>query len=188
MSPDTFTLLAINIAPLRPLDMGTQEVLSGIFKTPQDGGIELRRDGLAGDRIGDTAHHGGPDQAVHLYGQPDIEHWNSAAGGLAGACQPGFLGENLTLQGLTEADIHVGDRLRFPDCVLRVTEARQPCDKLVHIMGYAQAARDMVQHERCGWYLAVEHTGTLCAGQHAQLEPGPRQTPVASLLRRHRHL
>ena len=72
--------------------------------------------------------------------------------------------------------------------MLRVTEPRQPCDKLVHVMGYPQAARDMVQHERCGWYLAVEHTGTLCAGQHAQLEPGPRQTPVASLLRRHRHL
>lgn len=173
--------------------MQGRSVLSGIRKRSSSATLSVGRLGLQGDEQADLDVHGGLRKAVYAYPSEHYAWWQQQrlARGVTGADQPlpwGFLGENLTLQGLTEADIHVGDRLRFPDCVLRVTEARQPCDKLVHIMGYAQAARDMVQHERCGWYLAVEHTGTLCAGQHAQLEPGPRQTPVASLLRRHRHL
>ena len=173
--------------------MQGRSVLSGIRKRGTPDTLAVGKLGLQGDEQADLDVHGGLRKAVYAFPSEHYPWWQQQRAA-RGAPDPeqilpwGFLGENLTLQGLTEADIHVGDQLHFPDCVLRVSEPRQPCDKLVHVMGYPQAARDMVQHERCGWYLAVEHTGTLCAGQHAQLEPGPRQTPVASLLRRHRHL
>ena len=96
------------------------------------------------------------------------------------------MGENLTLDGLLEADVYVGDTLHFPDCSLRVTEPRQPCFKFVHIMGYAQAARDMVTQGCCGWYLEVVRPGSIEAGASATLVPGPRQTPITQLLRRRR--
>ena len=81
----------------------------------------------------------------------------------------------------------MGDLLHFPDCTLRVTEPRQPCFKFVHNMGYAQAAKDMVSSGYSGWYLAVQRSGTLQAGHQATLEPGPRQMPITTLLRRRRN-
>jgi MOSC domain-containing protein YiiM len=88
------------------------------------------------------------------------------------------MGENLTLQGLLEPQVWVGDTLHFPDCSLRVTEPRQPCFKFNAVMGYAGAARDMVTLGGCGWYLAVVQPGNIAAGQTFTLEPGRRSLAI----------
>ena len=174
---DTFALLAVNTAPLRPLDMGAQEVLSGIFKTPQEGAVELRRDGLAGDRIGDTAYHGGVDQAVYLYGQPDIDHWNSAAGGLEGACGPGYLGENLTLDGWWP-DLRIGDRLHIGAVALEISAPRTPCATLAARVGQRDFVRRFAAAGRPGAYARVLVPGALQAGQDGELERASAQHPT----------
>jgi len=103
--------------------------------------------------------------------------------GLASAAlPPGFMGENLTVQGLLEHEVYVGDRLHFPDCTLRVTAPREPCYKFNAVMGFVQAGRAMAQTGRCGFYLAVERPGSLEAGQHARLEPGQRALSIAQAL------
>ncbi len=189
----SIVLCSLNTALASPLHIQGRRVLSGIGKQPRPDTVAVRTLGLDGDEQADPQWHGGPRKAVYAYPTEHYAWWQAqrqehATEGTDIPLPPGFLGENLTLSGLLETEVHVGDRLVFPDCVLRVTEPRQPCYKLVHIMGYAQAARDMVQHQRCGWYLAVEQAGTLRVGQHATHVYGARQTPVASLLRRHRHL
>ena len=78
------------------------------------------------------------------------------------------------LQGLLEPQVWVGDELHFPDCVLRVTAPREPCFKFNAVMGYPQAARDMVLAGCCGFYLAVDRPGTIEAGQAFTLVPGRR--------------
>ena len=111
-------------------------------------------------------------------------------GGLAAAALPRIArcDSPLTLDG---ADVHVdgyptvaaarwiGDELHLPDCVLRVTAPREPCGKFTAIMGYAQAARDMVAASASGFYLAVVQPGTVAAGQVFTLVPGPRGVSVA---------
>ena len=92
------------------------------------------------------------------------------------------MGENLTVQGLLEHEVYVGDRLHFPECTLRVTAPREPCYKFNAVMGFVQAGRAMAQTGRCGFYLAVEQPGSLEAGQHARLEPGQRALSIAQAL------
>ena len=95
---------------------------------------------------------------------------------------PGFLGENLSLSGVLEHEVFIGDRLDFGGVVLRVTQPREPCGKFNAVMGYAQAAQDMVRSGRCGFYLAVEQVGSLQAGALFQVIPGGRSTSVAQAL------
>jgi MOSC domain-containing protein YiiM len=92
---------------------------------------------------------------------------------------PGALGENLTLQGLLEGDVWLGDVLQFAQCTLRVTEPREPCFKFNAAMGFNKAAKTMVQSGHCGFYLAVDKPGVLQAGKAFTLIPGPRQTRVS---------
>ena len=102
----------------------------------------------------------------------------------------GFVGENLSLQGLLEAQVWVGDELHFPGCVLRVTAPREPCYKFNAVMGYPQAARDMMLAGCCGFYLAVKQGGTIEAGQYGTLVPGQRGLSIAEAFqaRRIKHL
>ena len=95
---------------------------------------------------------------------------------------PGYLGENLSFQGLFEQDLFIGDRIDFGDVVFRITQPREPCGKFNAVMGYALAAKDMVLSGRCGFYLAVEQPGFLQAGATCQVLAGSRTTRVTEAL------
>ena len=180
-------LLAIQTGQVRPLMVGGRKLVSAIGKTTVSGPIEVGVLGLAGDEQADLSVHGGLSKA--LYALPS-EHlpWWQAQRQAQGATMfeeplaPGYLGENLSLQGLLEHALFIGDRLDFGDVVLRVTQPREPCGKFNAVMGYAQAAKDMVQSGRCGFYLAVEQTGFLQAGATCQVLAGSRTTRVTEAL------
>jgi MOSC domain-containing protein YiiM len=101
--------------------------------------------------------------------------------GLADALPYGSLGENLTVQGVLEAELFVGDVLRFPECELRVTQPRKPCYKFAAFFGDPLAPKKMVQTGYCGFYLAVDRPGLIAAGQAFELVAGPRTTPLMTL-------
>jgi MOSC domain-containing protein YiiM len=92
---------------------------------------------------------------------------------------PGAVGENLTLRGLLEADVWIGDVLQFEHLSLRVTQPREPCFKFNAAMGFNQAAKAMAQSGRCGFYLAVDVSDTVQAGESFVLIPGSRQTRIS---------
>ena len=108
-----------------------------------------------------------------------LERW----GGALQALPPGALGENLTLSGLREDQVWIGDVLRFADCRLAVSEPRFPCFKFNAAMGFRHAAKLMIQSAWCGFYLAVRVPGTLAAGEPFELIPGPREVGIAELFR-----
>ncbi|HEY9237381.1 MAG TPA: MOSC domain-containing protein, partial [Burkholderiaceae bacterium] len=99
------------------------------------------------------------------------------------ALPPGALGENLTLAGLLESQVCVGDVLRFADCELAVSEPRFPCFKFNAAMGFKQAAALMAANGWCGFYLAVRRPGRLSAGEAFEWVPGPREVGIAELFR-----
>ncbi len=167
---------------------GGRRVLSGIGKHAVAGPIAVGRLGLAGDEQADLRVHGGLDKAVYAYPAEHYAFWQTQrqAQGVSlfdEDLPPGFVGENLTLQGLLEPQVWVGDTLHFPGCSLRVTEPRQPCFKFNAVMGYTGAARDMLRSGACGFYLAVVQPGSIAAGQAFTLEPGGRHLAIAGLLR-----
>lgn len=154
-----------------------RRILTAIGKQPVSGAVAVTALGLAGDEQADLSVHGGLSKAVYAYPSEHLALWQAArqARGLDVFDVPfGAVGENLSLQGLLESEVWVGDELHFPDCVLRVTEPRQPCYKFNAAMGFAHAAKMMAETGACGFYLAVAQPGHLEAGQAFTLVPGSR--------------
>ncbi len=181
------TLLTIQTGRVRPLMVGGRKLVSAIGKTTVSGPIEVGVLGLAGDEQADLSVHGGLSKAVYALPSEHLTWWQAqrqtrGATMFEEALAPGYLGENLSLQGLLEHELFIGDRLDFGGVVLRVTQPREPCGKFNAVMGYAQAAKDMVQSGHCGFYLAVEQTGFLQAGATFQVLPGSRSTRVSEAL------
>jgi MOSC domain-containing protein YiiM len=145
----TGTLLSIQTGQVRPLRVGGRKLVSAIGKTTASGPIEVGVLGLAGDEQADLSVHGGLSKAVYALPSEHLAWWQAqrqvrGATMFEEALAPGYLGENLSLQGVLEQDLFVGDRLDFGDVVLRVTQPREPCGKFNAVMGYSQAAKDML--------------------------------------------
>jgi MOSC domain-containing protein YiiM len=158
---------------------------SAIRKRPVDGRVAVQPLGLDGDEQANPKYHGGPSKAVYAYPSEHYPFWRTVLGqaGVALDLQHGGLGENLTLAGLLENQVWQGDRLRFADCELTVTEPRQPCGTFNANMGFNQAAKLMAQSGWCGFYLAVSREGHLAAGEAFELIPGPREVSIAEWFR-----
>lgn len=188
-------VVSVNVGRALALAAGGRRVLSGIGKRPVAGPVQVQSLGLAGDEQADLSIHGGRDKAVYAYPASHYPFWEARrrAHGVSlfeETLPPGFAGENLTLDGLLEQQVWIGDELHFGQLALRVTEPRQPCFKFAAVMGYAQAARDMLPASRCGFYLAVVRAGTIGAGETGVLVPGRRALPLveAFAAKRARHL
>ena len=182
-----------------PLVAEGRRFTSAMGKRPHGETVAVSALGLAGDEQADLSVHGGLAKALYAWPVQHTAWWQAqrrerGANLFDEALPPGFFGENLGLRGvdalLDEAQVFVGDELHFPDAVLRVTEPRQPCFKFAAVMGYPQAAKDMVLSRRCGFYLAVVQPGTLQAGQLGELRPGPRGLSIADAIhaKRFKHL
>ena len=181
-------ILSLHVGQVRPLKVGERVIRSAIAKQAVRGCVSVAALGLQGDEQEDLSVHGGVRKAVYALPAQHLAWW-SRQRQQAGATLfddpvlPGQLGENLSLQGVDEQSVFIGDELHFEGgVVLRVTEPRQPCSKFNAVMGYERAGKDMVQSGRCGFYLAVLTPGRLVAGERFNLRDGPHETSIAAVL------
>ncbi|MBM3386825.1 MAG: MOSC domain-containing protein [Betaproteobacteria bacterium] len=181
-------LFSLQVGTSRLLRVGERTLRSAIHKQAIDAPVAVGPLGLAGDEQTDLSVHGGLRKAVYALPRAHLAWWSAqrAAAGVSlfgEAFAPGQLGENLSLEGVDEHSVFIGDRLCFAGGVqLRVTEPRQPCSKFNAVLGYEQAAKQMVQSGCSGFYMAVEVAGVLLAGEAFELVPGPRETSIAQAL------
>lgn len=181
-------VISVNRATAEWRQIKGRRVLTAIGKRPVDGPVPVGPLGLEGDEQADPTVHGGISKAVYLYPQAHYAFWQTVRAQAQVALwdeplPPGAFGENLTVQGLAEDQLWVGDRLQLPGCVLAVSEPRFPCFKFNAAMGFEHAAKLMVQSGWCGSYLAVIEPGSVCAGDAITLIPGPREVSVRELFR-----
>jgi MOSC domain-containing protein YiiM len=181
-------ILSVNVGRAAVWHIGSAEVLSAIGKHPAERRVSVRPLGLEGDEQADPTVHGGLAKAVYAYPVEHAEFWRTVRAQARVAAwdaplPPGLLGENLTLEGVTEDRLWIGDRLHLPDCVLAVSEPRFPCAKFNAAMGFAHAAKLMAQSGFCGAYLGVIEPGTVGAGDAVRLEPGPREVNLRELFK-----
>jgi len=182
------TLLSIQTAPARRVQINGRTILTGIYKQPVSGMVPVLPLGLDGDEQADLSVHGGLDKAVYAYPSEHYPFWREAraqAGltGIDAALPFGAVGENLTLQGVQETDVWIGDVLKFAHCELRVTQPREPCYKFNAAMGFSGAAKAMAQMGCCGFYLAVDQPGQISAGEPFELLPGPRRLGIPEMFK-----
>ena len=185
-------IVSVNTARAAVRLIQGRSVRTAIGKQPVAGLVAVGPLGLDGDEQADPSVHGGLSKAVYLYPLLHYPFWQTvrAQAGVAAAdaaLPHGSLGENLTVHGLDETQLWIGDRLRLPGCELAVSEPRNPCFKFNAAMGFAQASSLMTQSGWCGAYLAVMQPGRLQAGDAVELVPGPREVNLRALfLSRHK--
>lgn len=178
-------LLTVSVGRASPLlvsagDAATRRVVSAIRKTPVDAPVAVATLGLDGDEQVDLSVHGGQDKAVYVYPAEHYPFWETVCG-QAGRARPlphGSLGENLTVSGLLEQRVWVGDRLRVGGAELVVTQPRSPCYKFNAHLGFDWATKMMVQSGYTGFYCAVVRPGEIAAGDEIDVIAGERAVSI----------
>jgi MOSC domain-containing protein YiiM len=173
----------IQVGSARKALIGGRAILTAIRKTEASGPVAVHALGLDGDEQADLSVHGGLEKAVYAYPSEHYAFWREqrAQAGISGIDDQlafGAMGENLTLSGLLEADVWVGDVLEFAHCTLRVEQPREPCFKFNAAMGFKTAVKVMAQSGFCGFYLSVDRPGTLLPGETFVLHQGPRRISI----------
>jgi MOSC domain-containing protein YiiM len=160
-------LISVNIGQERNIPNAKASGKTGIYKTPIKTPVQITANGIPDDAICDTKHHGGPDQAIYIYGTPDYQAWSQALGR---ELEPGTFGENLTISELESATLRVGDILQFNEVRLQVTSPRMPCMTLAARMGDNKFPEKFRQAERPGLYCRVLNEGWVQEGGTVSLE------------------
>ncbi len=150
-------------------------------KSPVEAPVHLGETGCAGDHQADREHHGGIDKAVLAYAAAHYSRWREELPDIAWVT--GGFGENLTIEGLDESGVCIGDLWRVGPALLEVSQPRQPCWKLCRRWNQPDLAKRVVQSGRTGWYLRVREGGEIMAGQEVTLEQRP--CPTWSIQRAH---
>jgi MOSC domain-containing protein YiiM len=181
---------SVNIAAAEP-NPYKDTISTGIGKRPVAGRVAVRApgpkqsglgSGLVGDFIGDTANHGGDDQAVYAYGREDLDVWEQH---LRRELRNGFFGENLTTTGIDVNDARLGERWRIGDqLVLEVTSPRIPCSTFRGWVGEKGWLRIFTLAARPGAYFRVITPGTVGAGDPITVVRRPDHEVNVSLVYR----
>jgi MOSC domain-containing protein YiiM len=179
---------SVNLSLARRVDINGRAVMTAIGKRGVAGSVAVNPMGLAGDEQADLTVHGGLSKAVYAYPREHYGFWQTVRAQAKvslwdEALPPGFMGENLTLSGLLESDVFIGDVLRFSNCQLAVSEPRYPCFKFNAAMGFKHASQLMAANAWCGFYLAVRVPGSIQAGEAFEVLPGPREVGITELFR-----
>ena len=178
----TARILSVNISLPREIDYGGQKISTGIFKEPVEGRITLRTLNLDGDRQADLSVHGGPDKAVYAYPVEHYEYWHSVFPDLA--MPNGMFGENLTVEGLIESEISVGDVFRIGSATVIATQPRMPCYKLGVKFGRMDVIKKFLASGRSGIYFKVSNEGEVATGDTIhQITKDPNQITISDIVR-----
>lgn len=152
----------INVSMPKTLQNGERTVSTGIFKQPVEGPVAVRFLNLEGDGQADLWAHGGSFRSVYAYPAEHYDYWASEL--RRDDLAPGQFGENFTVSGMLENEIHVGDRFRIGTAMVEVSQPRVPCFKLAIKMGVENFQARFLKEGRLGFYLRVLEEGQVSAG------------------------
>ena len=159
-------ILSVNVGRPRTVPYAARSVRTAIFKEPSLVRVRIGRTNLEGDRQADLRVHGGPEKAVYAYDLSGYEHWRRL---LSEALPFGQFGENLTVEGMPEAEVRLDDVYRVGMALLQVSQPRTPCFKLALRMERPDFPRAFLASGRTGFYLRVLEEGDVGTGDAIEL-------------------
>ena len=166
-------LLSVNIGQKRTQQKGDELETTGIYKLAVQEPVEIKSLGIQTDFIGDHKNHGGPDQAIYIYGMSDYDWWSNELGK---KLEPGTFGDNLTISELESARFNIGDQLHIGSVILEVSAPRIPCGTLAARMGDPKFVKKYRQAERPGLYCRVIQEGMIQTSNEVKVEPYQGET------------
>ena len=155
-------LLSVNVSQPKEVSYNGERIKTGIFKEPVSGRTMMRRLNLDGDGQGDPSVHGGVHKAVYVYPMEHYDYWKHELG--RKDLTYGQFGENLTVEGLLEETVHIGDVFRVGEALVEVSQPRVPCFKLGIKMRNPRIVKPFLASERVGFYVRVLEEGEVGAG------------------------
>ena len=173
-------LKSLNVGKPISVDYKGKELETGIYKHPIQGNVFIGKDYIDGDGQADLVNHGGCDKAVCVYPFEHYPYWESHLGK---SLDYAAFGENLTVTGMLEAEVCIGDIFQIGEAILQVSQPRYPCFKLSQKHGAADLPAQVLKTGFSGFYFRVLQTGYINSNSTIRkLESHPAQVRVLEIL------
>jgi len=173
-------VVSVNVGLPQDVAWQGRTVRTAVWKTPVTGRIFARRLYLDGDGQGDLRGHGGEQRAILVYQLDSYRYWASYLG--RSDLAAGIFGENLTVEGLADTEVCIGDRFRISGAVVEVSQPRDTCYRVGIRLNHPEIPALLVSHRRPGFYLRVIQEGEIGAGDRIEkLADGPEHMTVADI-------
>lgn len=163
-------IISTNIAKPTKVSWRGRDITTGIYKKPVQEAIFLGKEDVRNDAVIDRKHHGGEFKACYLFGSDYYPDWKIKFPHLN--WEWGMFGENLTIEGLDEATLHIGASYKLGNSTVQITEPRQPCYKLGIRFGTQLVIKEFINYGHPGTYVKILEEGEVKKGDHL--------TPIAS--------
>lgn len=155
-------LLSINVSLPKEVTHKGQTFVTGIFKEPIVGSAKVSRLNIEGDGQADLKYHGGEERAVYVYSNDHYSFWKQQLG--RDDFEMGQFGENLTVEGMLDDEVCIGDQYRIGTVLFEVSQPRIPCYKLAARMNDNRITKLFFNSGRLGFYMRVLEEGEITAG------------------------
>ncbi|HTA58002.1 MAG TPA: MOSC and FAD-binding oxidoreductase domain-containing protein [Candidatus Baltobacteraceae bacterium] len=173
-------LVSVNVGLPRDITWRGKTVHTGIWKSPVQGRVKVRRLNLDGDGQGDLAGHGGPNRPVMVYQMDSYRYWERELA--RHDFSYGQFGENFTVDGLADAEVCIGDRYRIGSALFEISQPRVTCYRMGIRINDPQMAAKLVAHHRPGFYFRVLEEGEVGARDEIiKVADGPERMSVAEI-------
>ncbi|MEO8321702.1 MAG: MOSC domain-containing protein, partial [Bradyrhizobium sp.] len=173
-------LLSVNVGLPRDIIWQGKTVHTSVWKAPVKGSRMVRRLNIDGDGQGDLAGHGGEHRAVFVYQIDSYRYWEQQLG--RSSSEYGQFGENFTVDGLSDAEVCIGDRYQIGGALFEVTQPRVTCYRVGIRMNEPEMAALLVTHGRPGFYFRVLEEGQVEAGDEiVRVASGPECLSVSEI-------
>ncbi len=151
-----------------------QEEQTGIFKKPVDQPLFLNTNDVSNDTVIDRIHHAGEHKACYLFASDNYPYWKKLYPELD--WNWGMFGENLTVEGLDESILRVGDIYKIGTALVQVSQPREPCYKLGIRFGTPEILKQFIDHNRPGTYVRILKKGEVNTGDQLELQEQSENT------------
>lgn len=166
-------VLGVCAGPVQSLRAGGRVHQTGFVKAPILGRARVGTLGIEGDEHIYHAH-GGPDQALLVYSHDHYSFWRTEHH--LDLPDVGAMAENLTVEGLTESQVCIGDTFHIGEVVAQITSPRTPCYKIGLRYGDRDLPVVMQDLSNSGYLMRVITGGTVGAGDSMVLTDRPADT------------
>ncbi|QWX84452.1 MOSC domain-containing protein [Cellulophaga sp. HaHaR_3_176] len=160
-------VISTNLGEPTIIQWNGKEEQTGIYKYPTSAAIKLLNEDVANDTVIDRIHHGGINKACYLYSADQYPYWKELYPDLK--WNWGMFGENLTIEGLDESKIRIGDIYKIGNALVQITQPREPCYKLGIRFNDMKILKQFVEHNNPGTYVKILETSTVKIGDEMTL-------------------
>ncbi|MEO9511189.1 MAG: MOSC domain-containing protein [Flavobacteriaceae bacterium] len=160
-------VIATNIGKVTTVQWNGKTEQTGIYKYPVETSIFLEKNDVVNDTIIDRKHHGGEYKACYLFSADHYPYWKEKYPDLK--WDWGMFGENLTVEGLDESKIRIGNIYRLGTALVQITQPREPCYKLGIRFRTQEILKQFIDHGFPGTYIKILEVGEVNVGNNLEL-------------------